>query len=245
MTRPNIIVFATGGIGPTEGGSGLQELINKEISWQLDAVLLLAVSSHIAWWVANKAKDWAVPFHHMEKPFTAEKYQQIIRDTNADLVALSGRIHLVQWIDPAKCINIHPWPLGKYGGKWMYGDHVHEKIYEDLKQWKIKRTCVTMHFVTPIYDDPQWLIFQCPVELQNDEEIMKNINDKQYCIQLIKKKVNKVEHDHQRYITNMVANKKITAQRDEEDQKIHIQFPQDYQRNTPVALDTQDPYENF
>lgn len=245
MNRPNIIVFATGGKWPNEGGSGLKELASKVMSWHLKAVLLLAISSHPAWWVATKAKDWCIPFLHMEKPFTAQKYKKIIQDTNADLVALSGRIHHVQWIDPTKCINIHPGPLWEYGGKWMYGDHVHEKIYQDLKQWKIRRTCVTMHFVTPMYDDPQWLIFQYPVELQDDEEIMNNMHDKEYCIQLIKKKVNKVEHEQQRYVTNLVANKEITATRDEEKQKIHIKFPQDYQRNIPIALDTQNPYENF
>lgn len=116
----------------------------------------------------------------------------------------------------------------------MYGHHVHEKIYQDFKAGKIKRTCVTMHFVTPIYDDPQGLIFQCPVELEENDTP-----------ETIAKKVNKVEHDHQWYITNMVAKKQITAQRDEETQKIQIQFPQDYQWNTPVALNTDNPYENF
>lgn len=86
-----------------------------------------------------------------------------------------------------------------------------------------------MHFATPVYDDPQGLIFQLPIELRNDEEIMKHIDDAPECIAAIKKKVNAAEHERQRQITNMVANWQIQATRDPETQKITaIKFPEDY-----------------
>lgn len=234
MIRPNIVVFATGGKWPNEWWSGFKELKFREIIWSLEAKIVAVVSSHQKGWVFSKAAAAWVPFIHMEKPFSAHKYWKIVQKTQADMIALSWRINHVEGIDPTKCINIHPGPLGKYGGKWMYGHHVHEKIYQDFKAKKIKRTCVTMHFVTPIYDDPQGLIFQHPIELEENDTP-----------ETIAKKVNKVEHQRQRYVTNLVAKKEITATRDEETQKIHIEFPQDYQRNIPVTLETKDPYENF
>jgi len=246
MTKPKIIVFATGGQWPEEWWSWFKELTLKQIIGSLKVDIVAAISSHKNGWVAKKAGSAWIKLIHMEKPFTAEKYQKIVEDTNADLVALSGRIHLVQWIDPTKCINIHPWPLGKYGGKWMYGDAVHTAIYEDLKKWDINRTCVTMHFVTLIYDDPQGLIFQLPIELRSDEEIMKHIDNKEACIAAIKKKVNKAEHTYQRWITNMVANGEISATRDEESQKItNIIFPVNYTYKQPVQLNTERPYGEF
>gem|GEM_PF-2579325 len=116
----------------------------------------------------------------------------------------------------------------------MYGHHVHQKIYEDFKAGKIKRTCVTMHFVTSIYDDPQGLIFQYPVELEESDTP-----------ETIAKKVNTIEHERQWEITDMVAKEEISATRDEETQKILIKFPKDYTFNCPVSLDKEDPYEDF
>gem|GEM_PF-5921172 len=44
-------------------------------------------------------------------------------------------------------MNIHPGPLGIYGGDGMYGDHVHEKIWKDFFDGAIASSAVTMHFV--------------------------------------------------------------------------------------------------
>ncbi|MBP7062156.1 hypothetical protein KA037_03925 [Patescibacteria group bacterium] len=94
-----------------------------------------------------------------------------------------------------------------------------------------------MHFATPVYDDPQGLIFQLPIELRSDADIIKHIDDEAACIAAIKKKVNAAEHERQRQITNMVANKEIQAERDEENQKItNIKFPAEYQRHKLVNL---------
>lgn len=244
--KTTTIVFASGGKWPNEGWSGFRTLKLREISWELQAQIVAVISQYPEWGVASKAKELGVRFIHMDKPFTTEKYNEIIQKTEANLIVLSGWVCLVKWINPTTCVNIHPGPLGKYGGKWMYGDAVHAAIYEDLKKWEIKRTCITMHFVTPEYDDPQGLIFQLPIELSSDPEIMELINDEKACIAAIKKKVNAAEHERQRQITNLVATKQISADRDEETQKItKIQFPEDYQYQRPVQLHTPQPYGEF
>jgi len=50
---------------------------------------------------------------------------------------------------PNKIINIHPALLPKYGGKGMYGAHVHKAV----KKNKEKESGITIHFVNEKYDD--------------------------------------------------------------------------------------------
>tara|TARA_R110001583_G_scaffold21518_1_gene81861 strand:+ start:165 stop:731 length:567 start_codon:yes stop_codon:yes gene_type:complete len=56
---------------------------------------------------------------------------------------------------PNKIINIHPALLPKYGGKGMYGMHVHEAVVEN----KEKKSGITIHFVNENYDEGG-IIFQ-------------------------------------------------------------------------------------
>jgi len=85
-----------------------------------------------------------------------------------DVIVLAGfllKIPLVL-IDgfPGKIINIHPALLPKYGGKGMYGHHVHEAV----KTSGDTESGITIHYVNAHYDEGN-IIFQakCPV-LPND-----------------------------------------------------------------------------
>ena len=46
-------------------------------------------------------------------------------------------------------INSHPALLPKYGGKGMYGDHVHEAVVKD----KSNESGITIHLVDENYDN--------------------------------------------------------------------------------------------
>ncbi|WP_280748166.1 phosphoribosylglycinamide formyltransferase [Parabacteroides sp. PF5-9] len=65
---------------------------------------------------------------------------------------------------PHKIINIHPALLPKYGGKGMFGMHVHEAVVGAGED----ESGITIHYVNEQYDEGQ-IIFQasCPV-LQSD-----------------------------------------------------------------------------
>ena len=56
---------------------------------------------------------------------------------------------------PNRIINIHPALLPKYGGKGMYGHHVHEAV----KTAGEKETGITVHLVNERYDDGK-ILFQ-------------------------------------------------------------------------------------
>lgn len=66
---------------------------------------------------------------------------------------------------PNKIINIHPALLPNYGGKGMYGMHVHNAIKEN----KETETGITIHYVNEEYDQGDY-IFQTTIALVPDDE---------------------------------------------------------------------------
>jgi len=75
---------------------------------------------------------------------------------------------------PNKIINIHPALLPKYGGKGMYGMHVHNAVVEN----KEKESGITIHYVNENYDEGA-IIFQKSVEVlvcDTAEDVAKKIH---------------------------------------------------------------------
>jgi len=79
---------------------------------------------------------------------------------------------------PGKIINIHPALLPAYGGKGMFGMHVHEAIVEA----KEKESGITIHYINENYDEGA-IIFQakCPVEpADTPEDIARKVHSLEY-----------------------------------------------------------------
>jgi phosphoribosylglycinamide formyltransferase-1 len=68
---------------------------------------------------------------------------------------------------PNKVVNIHPALLPKYGGKGMYGKHVHEAVVANNEI----ETGITIHYVNERYDEGA-IIFQakCAVDASDSAE---------------------------------------------------------------------------
>ena len=62
---------------------------------------------------------------------------------------------------PHKVINIHPALLPNYGGKGMYGIHVHRAVHNN----KDKESGITIHYVDENYDEGN-IIFQKAVAIE-------------------------------------------------------------------------------
>lgn len=73
---------------------------------------------------------------------------------------------------PKRIINIHPALLPKYGGKGMYGIHVHEAVLAN----KETETGITIHFIDEEFDKGE-IISQFKIEL-NSEETAASIQTK-------------------------------------------------------------------
>ena len=103
---------------------------------------------------------------------------------NPDLIILAGFLWKFgsDWIEAfdKKIINIHPSLLPKYGGKGMYGDHVHKAVKENCES----ETGITIHYINEFYDEGA-IIFQEKVKLDKDD----NLEDISY-------KVKKLEHKY-------------------------------------------------
>ncbi|MEZ4985191.1 MAG: formyltransferase family protein [Saprospiraceae bacterium] len=61
---------------------------------------------------------------------------------------------------PNKIINIHPALLPQYGGKGMYGHHVHEAVWAAGEQ----ESGMTIHYVNEHYDEGN-IIFQARCDI--------------------------------------------------------------------------------
>ena len=85
-----------------------------------------------------------------------------------DLVVLAGFLWLVPEdlirAFPDRIINIHPALLPKYGGKGMYGRHVHEAVLANRE----KESGISIHYVNEIYDEGK-IIFQARCEVRSDD----------------------------------------------------------------------------
>ena len=79
---------------------------------------------------------------------------------------------------PGKIVNIHPALLPKYGGKGMYGMHVHEAVVKAGE----RESGITIHYINEHYDEGA-IIFQasCPV-LPSDtpEEVAAKVHALEY-----------------------------------------------------------------
>ncbi len=194
--RPKIIVFASG--KRSGGGSGFENLARSK---ELDADIVAVVSNHERGGVHERAMQLGIPFIHFPEPYDAENYAKIVADAGAEWVALSGWLRHVSGLDPAKTFNIHPALLsfdnGRFGGKGMYGNHIHEAVKKALDEGEITESGFTMHFVTEEHDRGP-AFFEKRVSLKQGMTVEE-----------IAKAVNKAEHEWQPKITNMVVHGQI------------------------------------
>ncbi len=88
-------------------------------------------------------KDWKQPEPIIER----------LREFKVDYIILAGFLLKIPQtlIDlyPNRIINIHPALLPKYGGKGMYGKHVHEAVIEAQET----ESGITIHYIDENYDE--------------------------------------------------------------------------------------------
>ena len=118
-------------------------------------------------YVHERAKKLNIPSFTIDKSgFESGEALSLLKKYEIDFVVLAG--FLLKVPDnilnayPNKVINIHPALLPKYGGKGMYGSHVHEAVVANNEV----ESGITIHYVNENYDEGQ-IIFQakCPVLL--------------------------------------------------------------------------------
>jgi phosphoribosylglycinamide formyltransferase-1 len=168
MKKLNLVVLASG------GGTNLQEIIDNIESGKLDAQIKAVISNNSKSGALERARNHNIPDIHLShKQFaTPEEFDQkllsVLKEKETDLVVLAGYMKMISPVVireyKNKIINIHPALLPSFGGKGMYGIHVHEAVLES----GVKVTGVTVHTVDEVYDHGPILYQKCVPVLPND-----------------------------------------------------------------------------
>lgn len=105
-------------------------------------------------YVATRAKNLGIESFYMSRRdfMESNKVLELLQSRNVDYLILAGFLLLVPEnllkAFPNKIINIHPALLPNYGGKGMYGHHVHEAVVANHETV----TGITIHVVDHRYD---------------------------------------------------------------------------------------------
>lgn len=173
----NIAIFASG------SGSNAENIIRFfENSSKFHFPII--ISNRQDAFVHERAKKLNVKSETFKKQDfeTGEKILDLLKKLDIDIIVLAGFLlkvsELIVDAFPDKIINIHPALLPKFGGKGMYGDHVHKAVRSSGDT----ESGITIHFVNKHYDDGN-IIFQakCTVEPHDSyEDIARKVHELEY-----------------------------------------------------------------
>lgn len=139
-------------------GSNLQAIIDACKDGHLDAKACVVISNNSDSGALKRARQEGIPAYHLSSkthPNLGELNKTILdvlRKHNVEVVILAG---YMKKLGPktlsaykGRILNIHPALLPRFGGKGMYGRHVHEAVLASGE----KVTGVTIHIVSEEYD---------------------------------------------------------------------------------------------
>lgn len=160
--RLRIAILASG------SGTNAQRLITH-FQGRTDAEVVLVGCDDPRAGVIQRAWDLQVPCYLFSG--TQLRDGTVLRELQhlqVGLVLLAGFLRLIPatmvQAFPKRIINIHPALLPKYGGKGMYGHHVHAAVIAAGES----ESGITIHYVNERYDEGEHLFqVKCPV-LPND-----------------------------------------------------------------------------
>ena len=163
MDKINIAVFVSG------SGSNCENLIRYFKSSERMGVSLV-VSNKADAYALVRSERLGVPIAVVSKAELNDDSVMLplLRKYEIGFIVLAGFLPLVPnfLIEafPRRIVNLHPALLPKFGGKGMWGHHVHEAV----KAAGEKETGMTVHWVTPVCDSGE-IIAQYRVALSPDD----------------------------------------------------------------------------
>lgn len=154
-----IAIFASG------TGSNAEKLMAYFKDSKLATIALLVCNKEDAF-VIQVAKRFDIPVLIIgrENFFKGNGYLPELQKQKINFIVLAGFLwkipDAILHAYPQAIVNIHPALLPEYGGKGMFGHHVHEAVINNKDAF----SGITIHFVDELYDHGK-IIFQekCPV----------------------------------------------------------------------------------
>jgi phosphoribosylglycinamide formyltransferase-1 len=158
----HLAIFASG------SGSNAEEFMKYfKNHHALKVSLVLTNKSNAG--VIQRAEKFDIPCIVFSKEdLSHPEFLKILRDNKIDFIVLAGFLlkvpeYLIEAY-PERILNIHPALLPKYGGKGMYGEHVHRAVLAAGEN----QSGITIHLVNKHYDEGRH-IFQDKVIVDKDD----------------------------------------------------------------------------
>ena len=173
----NIAIFVSG------GGTNCENLI-KYFADSESVRCALVVSNKADAYALIRAERLGVPTAVAPKADlnNPDVMMPLLKNHDIGFIVLAGWLPLIPdfLIDafPHRIINVHPALLLKYGGKGMWGHHVHEAV----KAAGETETGMTVHWVTPVCDAGE-IIAQFRVAL-SPEDTVDDIAEKEHQLEM-------------------------------------------------------------
>ena len=177
MKKVNIAIFASG------GGTNCENII-RYFKESEEVCTALVVSNKAEAPVLGKALKLGVPVQVVTKAELNDEavMMPLLQQYAIDFIVLAGFLPLVPdfLIEafPRRIVNIHPSLLPKFGGKGMWGHHVHEAV----KAAGETEAGMTVHCVTPVCDGGD-IIAQYRVAL-SPEDSADTISEKEHVLEM-------------------------------------------------------------
>ena len=185
----NIVVLVSG------GGTNLQRIIDCIDNGEIPNVGVSVVVGDRDCFGLERAKNHGIPTQLIPRGKTFSSELKQILPQNTDLIVLAGFLSILnkEFCEsfPGKIINIHPALLPKFGGKGMWGNHVHEAVLAANE----KESGATVHYVTSGIDEGE-IILQKAFEISENETA-----------EILAEKVHKIEFEIFPKAINLVLNK--------------------------------------
>jgi len=159
----NIAIFASG------SGTNAENLIRFFRTSHFGRVsLVLSNRKEAGVLTRAQALDVEAIIFTKEQFYHSDEVLTLLLERDIDFVVLAGFLWLVpdQLLQAYKnkMINIHPALLPKYGGKGMFGHHVHEAVIRNQEA----ESGITIHYVNREYDEGH-IVFQARCEVKADD----------------------------------------------------------------------------
>ncbi len=175
--RWRIAIFASG------SGTNAEAII-RHFSHHTHVQVVLLLSNKSDAYVLERARKLNVPARVFTRKqlYETDTVMHWLTEYQVTHIVLAGFLWLIPEplirAYPGRIINIHPALLPKYGGKGMYGMHVHQAV----KAAAEKETGITIHLVNERYDEGQ-ILLQARVPLTSKEtveEIAAKVHELEY-----------------------------------------------------------------
>lgn len=190
--KKRIAIFASG------SGSNAQKIM-EHFKNNEEAEVTLVLTNNPEAYVLQRADNFEIPTHIFDRSEfrDTDEIVSLLRNLEIDLIVLAGFLWLIpkNLIEafPNRIINIHPSLLPAYGGKGMYGDHVHKSVLSN----KETESGITIHYVNERFDDGE-IIYQGRFKIEPTDDL-----------EMVKFKGQQLEHTHfPRVVENLLKKMK-------------------------------------